>query len=116
MMIECDKNMIVHLLRTWRRNRLLPQGFRLKRDRPRLIERQNGRCFCGEELKDNGKDTHVDHIETVKELADKILSGKLSFDKAYSRLWKESNLRATCCKCNYGRKNLKDGLSVGGRA
>ncbi len=40
MMIDCDKNMIVHLLRNWRPNRLRPQGFRLANERPRLITLQ----------------------------------------------------------------------------
>jgi hypothetical protein len=49
MMIDCDKNMVVHLLRNWRPNRLRPQGFRLANEQPRLITIQNGICpLCPE--------------------------------------------------------------------
>ena len=60
MMIDCDKNMIVHLLRNWRPNRLRAQGFRLARLRPRLIAMQNGVCaLCPESLVNDGKVTHI---------------------------------------------------------
>ena len=105
MMINCDKSMIVQLLRNWRPNRLRPQGFRLAHERPRFHAKQNGFCACcGEELTDNGRDTHIDHIKTVQEFADKVFSGKLTFDEAYCRLWEDSNLRATHRKCNYARR------------
>jgi 5-methylcytosine-specific restriction endonuclease McrA len=106
MMIDCDKNMIVHLLRNWRPNRLRPQGFRLARDRPRLITMQNGVCpLCPEPLTNDGKATHIDHIVTVKVFADKVLHGELAFDDAYRQLWEDANLRATHRGCNYARKN-----------
>jgi hypothetical protein len=107
MMIDCDKNMIVHLLRNWRPNRLLPQGVRLAKERPRLIAKQNDTCpFCSGQkgpLKNDGKDTHIDHAETVKAFADKVDRGELTFDEAYSRLWDDSNLRATHRRCHYDR-------------
>src|SRR5258708_27290558 len=102
MMIECDKNMIVALLRNWRPNRLRPQGFRLSRDRPRLIAMQEGICpLCPEGLTDDGKSTHIDHIVTVKVFADKVFHGELTFDDAYRQLWDNSNLRAAHRGCNY---------------
>lgn len=107
MMIDCDKNMIVHLLRNWRPNRLRPQGFRLAHERPRLIAMQNGVCpLCPEPLTDDGKATHVDHLVTIKTFADRVLRGELTFDDAYRRLWDDSNVRATHRGCNYARKNL----------
>lgn len=107
MMIDCDKNMIVHLLRNWRPNRLRPQGFRLAHERPRLIAMQNGVCpLCAEPLIDEGKATHIDHVVTIKAFAERVLRGELTFDDAYRRLWGDSNLRATHRGCNYARKNL----------
>jgi 5-methylcytosine-specific restriction endonuclease McrA len=107
MMIDCDKNMIVHLLRNWRPNRLRPQGFRLANERPRLIKIKKGVCFhCKNKKKslvNDGKLTHIDHVVTVKAFADKVLQGELTFDKAYRRLWDDSNLRAVHRKCNYDR-------------
>jgi len=107
MMIDCDENMIVHLLRNWRPNRLRPQGFRLANERPRLITLQNGVCpLCPESSKalvNDGKATHVDHVVTVKEFAEKVLQGELAFDEAYRQLWKDSNLRAAHRGCNYDR-------------
>jgi hypothetical protein len=105
MMIDCDKNMIVHLLRNWRPNRLRPQGFRLAYERPRLIAAQKDICpLCSQQLIDDGQLTHIDHRETVEEFADKVLHG-MDFDEAYCRLWGDSNLRATHRECNYARKN-----------
>jgi 5-methylcytosine-specific restriction endonuclease McrA len=104
MMIECDKNMIVQLLRNWRPNRLRPQGFRLADERPRLMKLQNGVCpFCPEPLLNNGKDTHIDHAVTVNEFAVRVLEGALTFDQAYCQLWHDSNLRAAHRSCNYRR-------------
>lgn len=104
MMIECDKNMIVHLLRNWRPNRLRPQGFRLSNERPRLITKQDGKCLlCNETLVNDGKVTHIDHIVTVKVFVNKVLEGELTFDEAYRRLWEDSNLRAVHRRCNYDR-------------
>jgi hypothetical protein len=103
-MVECDKNMIVCLLRNWRPNRLLPKGYRLSRDRPMLIANQNGKCpLCAEPLTNDGKATHIDHEITVKVFADKVLNGELTFDDAYRQLWDGSNLRATHRGCNYAR-------------
>src|SRR5438034_6943796 len=100
MMIDCDKNMVIQLLRNYRRGRLRPQGyFRLASERPRLIETQNGVCLiCSGQkgpLTNDGKVTHIDHIVTVKVFADKVLHGELTFDEAYRQLWDDSNLRAT---------------------
>ena len=108
MKIDCDKNMIVHLLRNWRPNRLQEQGFRLASLRPRLIAIQNEICpLCDKKtLKNDGKATHIDHVVTVKAFADKVLCGELTFDDAYRRLWADCNLRATHRECNYGRKTL----------
>jgi hypothetical protein len=104
MLIDCDKNMIVHLLRNWHPNRLLPQGVRLARDRPRLITLQNGICaLCPLPLVNDGKVTHIDHIVTVKEFALNVLQGEMTFDDAYRRLWDDSNLRAVHHRCNYDR-------------
>jgi hypothetical protein len=104
MMIDCDKNMIVHLLRNWRRNRLRPQGFRLANERPRLITMQNGICpLCRKSLVNDGKITHIDHVVTVIAFADKVLQGELTFDEAYCQLWEDSNLRAVHRRCNYDR-------------
>ena len=106
MMIDCDKGMILALLRNWHPNRLQPQGVRLASLRPQLIERQNGLCkLCDVPLSNDGKATHIDHVESVKELLDEILRGKLAFDDAYRRLWADTNLRALCRLCNYARKN-----------
>jgi 5-methylcytosine-specific restriction endonuclease McrA len=111
MMIDCDKNMIVHLLRNWRPNRLRPQGFRLANDRPRLITMQNGICpLCAKSLVNDGKTTHIDHVVTVKALADKVLQDQLTFDEAYRQLWEDSNLRAVHRGCNYDR-NVGRGLA-----
>ena len=102
MMIDCDKNMIVHLLRNWRPNRLRPEGFRLATLRPRLM--RDGVCpLCREPLVNDGKVTHVDDIVTVKALADKVVRGELTFDEAYRQLWDDSNLRAVHRRCNYDR-------------
>ena len=107
MLIDCDKNMIVHLLRNWHPNRLRPQGVRLAKERPRLITLQNGVCpLCPERpepLVNDGKVTHIDHIVTVKEFSVKVLQGELAFDDAYRQLWEDSNLRAVHRKCNYDR-------------
>lgn len=109
MMIDCDKNMIVHLLRNWRPNRLRPKGFRLAHARPRLMEMGKGVCpLCQEPLVSDGKLTHIDHLVTVKAFAEKILNGDMTFDEAYRQLWDDSNLRAVHRKCNYGR-NLRVG-------
>lgn len=109
MLIDCDENMIVHLLRNWHPNRLRPQGFRLAYERPRLITTQNNACplCCGSlgPLTNNGKATHIDHIVTVKVFADKVLRGELTFDDAYHQLWEDSNLRATHRGCNYARNS-----------
>ena len=108
MMIDCDKNMIVALLKNWRPNRLRAEYFRLSRDRPRLLNKQNGVCaICRKELSDNGNDTHIDHIKTANEVADKVLKGKLTFDEAYSKFWEDSNIRAVCRLCNLGRNKKK---------
>jgi 5-methylcytosine-specific restriction endonuclease McrA len=107
MMVECDRNMIVHLLRNWRPNRLRPQGFRLAHERPRLIAMQNGVCpLCRKPLTDDSKATHIDHLVTINTFADRVLSDELTFDDAYRRVWDDSNIRATHRGCNYARKNL----------
>lgn len=105
MMIDCDKSMITCLLRNWHPNRLRPRNVPLSKARPLLIEKQQGICpACLEPtLVDHGKSTHFDHVETVKEFADKVIRGELAFDEAYCRLWADSNLRAVHAKCNYGR-------------
>ena len=46
---------------------------------------------------------HIDHIITVRELADKVLQGELTYDDAYLQLWNDSNLRACPRRCNYDR-------------
>jgi hypothetical protein len=88
MLIDCDKNMIVHLLRNWHPNRLRPQGVRLAKERPRLMTLQNSVCpLCPERpepLVNDGKVTHIDHIVTVKEFSVKVLQGELTFDDAYA--------------------------------
>jgi hypothetical protein len=105
MMIDCDANMIVHLLRNWRPNRLRPQGVRLSRERPRLIAMQDGICpLCSGALANDGKATHVDHIVTVKALAEQVLRGELTFDEAFAQLWEDSNIRAIHRGCNYDRR------------
>jgi 5-methylcytosine-specific restriction endonuclease McrA len=107
MLIDCDKNMIVHLLRNWRPHRLQPKGFRLAHARPRLIAIRDGVCpLCPEPLVNDGRITHVDHVVTVKAFAAKVFAGELTFDEAYRQLWDDSNLRAVHRKCNYGR-NVK---------
>jgi hypothetical protein len=116
MMIECDENMILHLLRNWHPNRLRSQGFRLANERPRLIAMQNDVCpVCRKPLVNDGKVTHIDHIVTVKEFTDKVLKGELTFDEAYCQLWEDSNLRAVHRGCNYnrnvGRKKATERLS-----
>lgn len=108
MMIECDRGMILALLRNWHPNRLQEKGVRLASLRPQLIERQKGVCvgaLCNKPLINDGKATHVDHVVTVKEFLDRVLSGEMNFDDAYGQLWAESNLRAICRPCNYARKN-----------
>jgi hypothetical protein len=114
MMIECDKNMIVQLLRNWRPNRLRPQGFRLATERPRLITMQNGICplykkskSCPKLLVNDGKVTHIDHVVTVNEFTDKVLQRELTFDEAYCKSWEDSNLRAVHRRCNYDRNAHK---------
>jgi hypothetical protein len=106
-MIDCDEGMIVALLRNWRPNRLRPEGIRLSVLRPQLIKSQKGGVcpLCSKPLNDNGKETHIDHVVTVKEFADQVLHGKMPFDEAYCQLWGDSNLRAICRSCNYARKN-----------
>jgi 5-methylcytosine-specific restriction endonuclease McrA len=105
MMVDCDENMIVHLLRNWHPNRLQPQGVRLASLRPALLKRQNNICpVCQKELKNDGNDTHVDHFVTVKDFLAKVLHSELTFDDAYRQLWADSNLRAICRLCNYGRR------------
>jgi hypothetical protein len=110
MMIDCDKNMIVHLLRNWHPNRLRPQGVRLAKDRPRLMKLQNGVCpLCqGSQgpLVNDGRATHIDHIVTVKAFAEKVLQEELRFDDAYRQLWEDSNLRAVHHRCNYDRNRV----------
>lgn len=103
--IPCDKGMVVHLLRNAGPHRLNGhKGIRLKVERPRLIALQNGRCpQCSKPLENNGKRTHLDHITTVKEFADKIERGELSFDDAYRQLWVSENLRVVHSECNHGR-------------
>ena len=85
-MIDCDENMIACLLRNWRPNRLRPRWFRLASERPRLMGMQNGICpVCkGSKgpLVNDGKVTHVDHDVTVKEFADRVYQGELTFDEA----------------------------------
>jgi hypothetical protein len=109
MKIDCDKGMILALLRNWHPNRLLPQGVRLATLRPQLLKKQNYVCppaICikpQEQLKDDGKETHIDHIETVEDFIGKILRGELTFDGAYSQLWADSNVRAVHRECNYAR-------------
>jgi hypothetical protein len=102
MMIDCDKNMIVQLLRNWRPNRLRPQGFRLASERPRFITIQKTQCpACKRSpLANDGKVTEIDHIVTVKVFADEVLQGELTFDEAYRQLWEDSNLRAVHRECN----------------
>jgi 5-methylcytosine-specific restriction endonuclease McrA len=105
MMIDCDRGMILALLRNWHPNRLQPRGVRLASLRPRLIERQNGVCpLCGGPLSNDGKATHIDHVMTVKGLIDRVIGGELAFDDAYRQLWADANLRAICRACNYARK------------
>ena len=107
MMIDCDKSMITHLLRNWHPNRLRPGNVPLAKARPRLIKMQNGICpVCRKPpLIDDGKATHFDHVVTVKEFADKVFRGDLTFDEAYCQLWEDSNVRAVHAKCNYDRRD-----------
>lgn len=107
--VECDKGMIVHLLRNWHSNRLRPQGVRLAKERPRLIAIQEGACrCCGKPLVNDGKATHIDHRVTVKEFADKVIQGELTFDEAYCQLWDDGNLRVVHSRCNYDlRKSVR---------
>jgi hypothetical protein len=111
-MIDCDKNMIVALLRNWRPNRLRPRGFRLANERPRLITVQDGVCpLCPESLVNDGRVTQIDHVVTVNVFADKVFRGELPFEEAYRQLWEDSNLRAVHCGCNYDR-NVERGSGV----
>ena len=109
-MIACDKKMIVHLLRNWRPNRLQPRWFLLKKERPRLISRQQGICaLCSNPLGDDGKVTHIDHEKSVQTFSNEVLRGELTFDEAYGKLWNDSNLRAVHSGCNYRlNKKIKD--------
>ena len=112
-MVECDMGMIIHLLRNWHPNRLRPQGVRLASLRPRLIANQGEVCpLCGDPkrlLVDDGKVTHIDHKETVKVFADKVLQGDLTFDEAYCQLWEDSNPPACHRGCNYDRNKKTKG-------
>jgi len=112
--INCDEAMVVALLRNWRANRLQEKQIRLATLRPRLIKKQDGKCpLCPTDeqhprlLKDSGKDTHIDHIKTVKEFAGEVLRGELTFDEAYRQMWDDSNIRAVCRPCNHGRRSAK---------
>jgi hypothetical protein len=107
MLIECDRGQLTYLLRCWGSNRLRLQGVVLAKERPRLMEKQNGICpLCSKPLINNGKATHIDHIVTVKAFAEKVIQGELDFDEAYCQLWDDSNIRAVHSECNYGRRNL----------
>ncbi|MGH9548805.1 MAG: hypothetical protein ACRD3W_05485 [Terriglobales bacterium] len=59
-------------------------------------------------LVNDGRVTHIDHIVTVKEFADKVFKGDLTFDEAYEQLWNDSNIRAVHRKCNYNRHTSKN--------
>ena len=105
-MIECDRAMIKHLFRLWYPSRLLPNGRKLSRDRPRFLKRQNYVCeACGELLTDDHM-THLDHKVPVKEFAEKVLNGELTFDEAYLASCHDDNIRAVHRRCNY-RRNRK---------
>jgi len=105
MLIECDRAMMKHLLRTWAKCRLRPQGVSLAHERPRLIALQGGVCpVCKGQrgpLVNDGKATHIDHAITVNIFADKVFQGELTFDQAYTQLWADSNIRAVHRDCNY---------------
>ena len=102
--VRCDYTMVKHLLRLWANNSLRPQGVRLAKERPRLIAMQNGFCpRCNKALVNDGKQTHLDHIHPVKEFADRIMTGELTFEQAYIQLWADTNLWAVHSKCNYAR-------------
>jgi hypothetical protein len=102
--VECDRNMVACLLRNWKPNRLRAQGVKLSKERPRIIELQNGVCpLCDEVLVDHGKLTHLDHTLTVREAVDKIFRDEMTFDEAYKVLWDDANVRAVHTTCNYGR-------------
>src|ERR1039458_438926 len=112
MKIECDYTMVKHLLRLWTNNRLRPQGVCLAKERPRLMKNQGGLCSqCNGVLVNDGKQTHIDHVVTVKTFAYRVMAGELTFDDAYLQLWDDSNIRAIHSKCNYAR-NRKAALSI----
>lgn len=106
--VQLDRAFLKHLLRCWGNNRLRPQGVRLSKERPRFIEKQSGLCpLCQGPLLDDGKLTHLDHIVTVNEFADRIFSGAMSFEDAYIALWSDENVRAVHSRCNYDRNKIK---------
>ena len=115
-MIECDRNMIVHLLRNWRAHKLQPKGFRLAKRRPELIKGQGGVCpHCSDPdkpLVNDGRGTHIDHKVTVKTFADRVVHGELTFDEAYRQLWEDSNLHALHSGCNYSRNKKTKGADM----
>ena len=103
--VTCDYAMVRHLLRMWAKSRLRTKGISLKTERPRHIARQEGVCpICSGPLENDGKKTHVDHLRTVEDFARAIMAGEISFDAAYTQLWADSNTRAVCARCNYGRR------------
>ena len=68
------------------------------------MAKQDGMCpLCPEPLVNEGTVTHIDHVVTVKTLAEQVLQGELTFDEAYRQLWDDSNLRAVHRQCNYDR-------------
>lgn len=107
--LRLDRAFVKHLLRCWGNNSLRPQGVVLRKERPKFIEKQSGLCpLCqGPPLLDDGKLTHLDHIVTVNEFADRVFSGAMSFEDAYIALWSDENVRAVHSRCNYERNRRK---------
>ena len=93
MLIECDRAMMKHLLRTWAKCRLRPQGVSLAHERPRLIALQGGVCpVCKGQrgpLVNDGKAAHItgEYIThkdlTYGEVANLIPSGFIEGARLY---------------------------------
>ena len=90
-------SIISRLLRSWRDRKPL---------RKRLLDKQNGiSALSPTRLLDNGKDTHVDHIWTIKDAVAAVENGE-RVGETYKKLWDENNLRLVTPEENYAR-NVK---------
>ena len=90
-------SIISRLLRSWRDRKPL---------RKRLLEKQkNISALSPTRLLDNGKDTHVDHIWTIKDAVAAVENGE-RVGETYKKLWDENNLRLVTPEENYAR-NVK---------